>query len=324
MLQKMKTHGGQGATLQRLDAQGQAAGWAPVEFVDEANDVYEHGKSFTEAGKFDEGEPYLRDAYQLFEEICGEGHLYTMACANTLGFNLHEQGRFSEGEPILKVAVDGFTRCCGKRDAQTVAAMNNYALCLQGIGKMSEAASILREILKLSEENTTRAATTSILSNLAETLRLDGQVREAEELFFKAYRIICKEHGPESLQGITLLNNLAVCLRDQRKNEGAQQHYERALKGLKQYYGPEHPKVKLVEKNLEELKTDKKTEQVELAPHLQIEPRKEENQFYKATCAFQYQPMTSFSQNGIKAFSKVLIDPVAASRPRPVDMFVDK
>lgn len=319
MLQKMKAQGDQGASFQRLDAQGQAAGLAPAEFVTEVNDIYEQGQQYTEAGRYVEGEPLLREAYQLFEEVCGEGHLYTIGCANTLGFNLHEQGRFAEGEAILKIAVDGFTRYCGRLDERTVSAMNNYALCLQGTGKNGEAAAILREILKHSEENHAVTAMTSIMSNLAETLRLDGQVREAEEMFFKAFRILSMQLGPDCLQCITLLNNLAVCFRDLRKNDMARQHYERALKGFKQYYGPDHPKVKLIEKNLEELKTDRDTEHVALPEFLKIEPRKAEARFYKADDTFRYRPMTTFSDKGIRDFDKV-IQPIQACMPRSYPM----
>jgi tetratricopeptide (TPR) repeat protein len=319
MMQKMKAQGNKGATISRMDAQGQVAGLALLEFVEEVNEMYEQGRELAAAGRFEEAEPYLRDSYQLFEEICGEGHIYTIACANTLGFTLHEQGRYAEGEPICKVAVNGFQRLSGLQDPQTVASMNNYALCLQGLGKMSEAAAILKQILEVSIANCTPEATVPIMSNLAETLRLDGEVQEAEKMFFKAFRIMSKVHGPESLQCIHLLNNLAVCFRDMRKNDVARQHYERALKGLRQYYGPEHPKVKLVQKNLEELKTDRETEQVQLPPHLRIEPRKK-NLFWQANQEFTYTPMSKFSKEGTKAFQQV-IQPVSAMMTRKTEIW---
>lgn len=124
--------------------------------------------------------------------------MYTIGCANTLGFNLHEQGRYSDAENICKLAVDGFTRICGRKDQQTVAAMNNYALCLQGRGKNGEAAKIFKEILDMQAVSVD--CQTTVMSNLAECLRLDGQLVEAEAMFVHRLGCAHTDTGPRAFK----------------------------------------------------------------------------------------------------------------------------
>jgi len=307
--EEMRKIGKSTSGVQRVDAQGQNAGWAPTEFIDEVAELYEHGKYLTEQGNFADGETFLREALQLFEEVVGEGHNYTLHCANSLCFTLHEQQRYAEGEPIGKTAVDGFTRALGKRHEHTVAAMNNYALCLQGNGNMAAAVVVLKDILAISEEvsGPKNHATVAVLSNLAETLRQDGQFAEAEVMFRRAYSVQANVHGAESLACAMFSNNLAVCLRDQDKNEEAKYWYGRAVSGLKTNFGADHHKVKLVEKNLQELMTDPNQIPVELPRFLTMEPRKPDDRFHQPSDQDFYKPMSSFSDQGLKDFSKRLM-----------------
>merc|ERR1740133_925544 len=67
--EEMRKVGKSTSGVQRVDAQGQNAGWAPTEFIDEVADLYEHGKYLTEQGNFADGEPLLREALQFFEEV---------------------------------------------------------------------------------------------------------------------------------------------------------------------------------------------------------------------------------------------------------------
>merc|ERR1711976_227170 len=100
-------------------------------------------------------------------------------------------------------------------------------------------------------------ATLSILSNYAETIRLDGDNSLAEDMFRKAYyNEMQRAGGNGSITLSMFANNLAVVLRDQDRNEEARYWYERAVAGLTKFYGPDHDKVHLVTKNLKELTSD--------------------------------------------------------------------
>lgn len=295
--------------VQRIDGEGQNAGWAPSEFIDEVCAIYENGGYLAESGDFAGAEPVLREALMFFEEIVGEGHTYTLLCANQLCFTLHQLGRFPEGEPLGKRSMEGFKRMLGKRHEHTVAAMNNYALCCQGNQNMATAVEILKEVLTISEEvnGPNHNATLAILSNLAETVRLDGNNAEAMGMFLRCYKAEAKYNGSDTLPCSMFANNLAVCARDQDNNDQARYWYERAVAGLTKYYGADHEKVKLVQKNLKELVNDPNPMPLEMPRFLMVEPRKASEHFYDAAEQFAYKPMCNFSAQASKDFGRRLL-----------------
>merc|ERR1711879_496397 len=134
-----------------------------------------------------------------------------------------------------------------------------------------------------------------MLSNLAETMRQEGNIKEATELFQRCYSHEAATNSPESLACSMFANNVAVCLRAQDRNTEAQYFYERAVKGLTHYYGKDHEKVQVVAKNLKEL-TSGSTDATpaELPKFLMAEPRKPDECLYSADEQFMNKPMCNF------------------------------
>jgi len=293
--ERLRQQGNAASGVQRVDAHGHQAGWAPDELVDEVAEMYDLAKNHLNDSNFKEAEPLLQEALHCFQEVVGEGHNYSLHCSSSLGFCLHEQGRFAEGEPICKKAVDGFERSLGKKHEHTVAAMNNYALCLQGNKKVDEAVEVLNKILQVSQEvhGADNIATASVVSNLGEVLRQNGQLQEAFHMFKTAYCAMALAYGGDCLACATFGNNLAVCSRDMGKDAAAKFWYDQALTGMLKVYGPENPKVQLIKQNLKEL-TDDKDPPREIPVFLQVPLRKPDEKLYKASERFMYEPMTHF------------------------------
>lgn len=304
----MTQQGNAASGVQRVDAHGHQAGWAPDELVDEVAEMYDIAKNHLHDANFQEAELLLQEALHRFQEVVGEGHIYSLHCSNSLGFCLHEQGRFAEGESICKTTVEGFERSLGRKHEHTVAAMNNYALCLQGNDQVEEAVEVLKKILQVSQEvhGQDNLASASVMSNLAEVLRQHGQLQEAFNMFKSAYSMMARAYGGDCLACASFANNLAVCSRDMDQNDAARYWYGQALTGMMKVYGPGNPKVELIQKNLKELTEDQAPPR-QLPVFLQVPLREPDEQFYKSSEKFTYQPMSSFSSQGLADFNKRLV-----------------
>jgi tetratricopeptide (TPR) repeat protein len=313
--QTLKENMGEGGLgVQRIGSQGQDVGWAPADVVYEVAQIFDHGSQLTERGQFAEAEPILREALMYFEELVGEGHTYSLLCANQLCFTLHQLGKFAEGEHLGKKSSDGFRKTLGAKHEHTVAAMNNYASCCRNSGNMSAAVETLREALAISEEanGLKHHATMAILSNLADTVRQDGDHASAEGMFRKCYAFEAETQGADSLGCSQFANNLAVALRDQGKNKEARYWYERALGGMTKYFGHSHEKVKLVAQNLKELEDNPDAHLLELPKFLMIERGKSEQRCHRPDEQFLNKPMCGFPDQAVKSFSRTL-QPIQAA-----------
>merc|ERR1711982_267703 len=95
-------------------------------------------------------------------------------------------------------------------------------------------------------------------------------------MFYQAYLCYSRDYGIDSLQCQEIAFNLAVCCREQGKNDAAKSHYERAKKVLTMHYGKNHPKVQAVDQHLAELASDPYgwVPMPGPPPFMTIEPRK--------------------------------------------------
>ena len=57
-------------------------------------------------GKLDEAEPYYREALEVYRQVLGDEHPYTLTSINTMGWLLQAQGKLDEAEPLL---LEGYT-----------------------------------------------------------------------------------------------------------------------------------------------------------------------------------------------------------------------
>jgi tetratricopeptide (TPR) repeat protein len=81
------------------------------------------------------------------------------------------------------------------------------------------------------------------LNNLAETLRLTGELEAAERSFRRAIAIDERARGPDDPGLATSLNNLALVYRAQGRLDEAERLHTRSLAMLERALGPNHPDV---------------------------------------------------------------------------------
>ncbi len=98
----------------------------------------------------------------------------------------------------------------------------------------------------------------SLIYRFASYLGDCGFYTQAEFLFGSCLHRIKQAKGINHPEYATGLNNLALVIRDQGRNEEAEEIFRQALEICNRLLGPEHPTAKTVKINLEHLKLEKK------------------------------------------------------------------
>eukprot|EP00747_Dinoflagellata_sp_TGD_P164379 gnl/TRDRNA2_/TRDRNA2_184245_c0_seq1.p1 gnl/TRDRNA2_/TRDRNA2_184245_c0~~gnl/TRDRNA2_/TRDRNA2_184245_c0_seq1.p1 ORF type:complete len:309 (-),score=77.96 gnl/TRDRNA2_/TRDRNA2_184245_c0_seq1:139-1023(-) len=226
--------------------------------MQQLDNYFQKAQLFRDEGKHAEAEPLFKAALAGYERIQGGDHPYTLQCCNTYGLNLSESGRQQEAEALLRRAVDGMRSQLGTRSKQTLAAVNNLALCLRAQGRFVEAAPLFRQAMNEGElvfqsKKDDRLYLLDVKNNLALCLQDLGQNDVAESLIRTVIRTYEREHGSkpaESMKSLYFYHNLAAALDAQQKDEEAEYYYKRALTGMKQVVGVDHPATQQCVQNL--------------------------------------------------------------------------
>jgi tetratricopeptide (TPR) repeat protein len=118
-------------------------------------------------------------------------------------------------------------------------------LSLFRAGRYAEARPHFARAVELGEAQLGAAAPSLAvdLNNLAETLRLLGELEAAERAFRRAIAIDERARGPDDPGLATSLNNLALVYRAQGHLDEAERLYIRSLAMLERALGPNHPDV---------------------------------------------------------------------------------
>ncbi|ACN17033.1 conserved hypothetical protein [Desulforapulum autotrophicum HRM2] len=96
------------------------------------------------------------------------------------------------------------------------------------------------------------------LSTLGKYLERTGRYVSSETIFLNCWKRVEKAKGPDHPDVAATLNNLAGLYESQGKYEEAEPLYQRALKILKAQLGKDHPNTKIVQRNYDEFKREKK------------------------------------------------------------------
>ena len=220
-----------------------AAGPAPPEGEDLAEQVSKTGVVLMANGQHAEAEPLFRQALEIRTRLLGPEHPITLASIRNLGSCIDDQGRSAEAEPLYRQAVEGKTRVLGPDHPDTLAGIYNLAACIDDQGRGEEAEPLYRQAL----EGKTRVLgpdhpnTLANLNSLAACIDGHGRRSEAELLYRRALEGMTRVLGPSHPDTLTAIYHMANCINAQGRSSEAEPLYRKALEGRTRVLGPDHP-----------------------------------------------------------------------------------
>jgi tetratricopeptide (TPR) repeat protein len=165
-----------------------------------------------DAGKYEEAAPLLQGVYDARVEVLGQEHPDTLTTLNTVALNLEALKRFDEAEAAFRKLLSAGRGSRGTDHPSTLTYANNLA---------------------------------NFLSRRAGTLKADDPRRaadldEAEKLLRDTMAVRERLSVPNSVDTLTLVNNLALLLENRDKFAEAEPLYRRVVEGLDVALPPDH------------------------------------------------------------------------------------
>ncbi len=99
-------------------------------------------------GKFNEAEPYQREALEGRRRVLGDDHPDTLGSINNMGALLLAAGKSAEAEPYYRAAMEGHRRILGDDHPSTLTSISNLGFLLKSMGKLTEAEPFYLEALE--------------------------------------------------------------------------------------------------------------------------------------------------------------------------------
>lgn len=156
-------------------------------------------------------------------------------------------------EKALAIARERY----GGDDPRLATDLNNLAEVYRLLGRFADAEKLYLEALELDRRrpvgNPTETATT--LNNLALLYRAQKRFGEAEELYRRALRLLEESVGPNHQDVARLLNNWAMLKLAADDPAAALELERRAVEVAKKALSPDHPSIRVLEANLERIRS---------------------------------------------------------------------
>lgn len=156
-------------------------------------------------------------------------------------------------EKALAIARERY----GADDPRIATDLNNLAEVYRLLGRFADAEKLYLEALELDRRrpvgNPSETATT--LNNLALLYRAQKRFDEAEELYRRALRLLEESVGPNHQDVARLLNNWAMLKLAADDPAAALELERRAVEVAKKALSPDHPSIRVLEANLERIRS---------------------------------------------------------------------
>ncbi|KAI8845282.1 hypothetical protein BJ741DRAFT_587491 [Chytriomyces cf. hyalinus JEL632] len=191
--------------------------------------------------RFPQAEARLAESVHVCEERYGQTALPTLDALSSLARVLSIQGKYDEAEPILSKILEARTTTLGRSHELTMAVVDRLATVhlRQSNFILAKPLCIAYVEFMTSQFGETHPATIKSWTRLAEVHFSLDELVDAEH-FYK----LCAEyhtiHDPSATAALTALNNLAVCLRDQRKLKDAEGAYMELVQMSTNLLGRDH------------------------------------------------------------------------------------
>ncbi len=189
-------------------------------------------------GEYSDAELLLLQAVKHYEEATPYRPVQRATALLNLATVWINQGRYAEAEPVCREVLTVFVNA---RHVYRNFTHNNLGQALAGLGRYDEAENMFRHGLELAGSQIERSDPIGciLLSNLADLLRRQGRVAEAEPLARRAVALVEKAKS-EQWTYVRFFHVLAEITRTQGKLDEAETLCCRSQSLIEQKFGPEH------------------------------------------------------------------------------------
>jgi tetratricopeptide (TPR) repeat protein len=217
------------------------------------------------AGKLDTALDLSDEFLKEIKDNLGEDHPFYCHATNNKAFILKTGGEYETAEPLFKDVVERYKKMFGEKNERVVISKHNLATLYRDWNQYEKALNIYEELLgyiknkEIQEDQATNPMLRkTILANIYNSAgglyRRLKHFKEADEMLSNAFNIIKENHGEKTLPMATVLNNMGMSFKDQGKFEEALSMYNKALEIRKTNLPADHPEIKMIQANIEQLK----------------------------------------------------------------------
>jgi tetratricopeptide (TPR) repeat protein len=193
--------------------------------------------------KYEQAESYYRSALKLQEALFGPDNV-AVSAVGSLGFFLFRRGRSTEAEPLLRRTLRSNEKVYGPESVQVASAANDLSLTVRDLNRLDEAEALLIRAIDIAgKTENSKLAQSRYMGNLSLIYQRKRMLPEAETMAESALRMRENLRGPDDIDVLPEIEELAGIYADQGKYEQAEPLRRRALAILETNRGPEHPDV---------------------------------------------------------------------------------
>ncbi len=202
-------------------------------------------------GRYDEAEPYLREAIAMGEPSLGGEDADVLTALNSLAVLYKYNGRFDEAAALYQRAL-GAAEKAGAEDESLATLLHNIGGLEHARGNYAAGEPPARRSVELRERalGPDHPHVAADLAALAAIVDGQGRHDEAETMYERALSIFERTYGPDHYEIAVNLNNLAGVRHAQGRKADAEALYRRALAIKETLLGSDHPDVALSLNNL--------------------------------------------------------------------------
>ena len=201
------------------------------------------GSQLYNQGRFEEADPYIRDALEGNRRTLGDNHRDTLDLVDTIGMLLVSQNILDEGELYIRQALEANRRILGDEHPATLISMNNIGYTLRQQGRLVEAEMFYRLALKGSQRafGENHPETLININNMSRLLWDQGKKEEAEAYQREALEGYRQAFGDDHPTTLKMMGNLGSVLYQQGKIDQAEAYFKEVLQLTIRVLGKDHP-----------------------------------------------------------------------------------
>ena len=210
------------------------------------------GDAYASLGLYDQAEPLLRGAYELYCAERGAASAVALDGLASLGWLRNQQGATDEAEKLLREVLSGRRQRFGRDHQKTAQAMNDLSYVLQAQGRLEEAEALAREALDTMRRVAGNDAldTLTTLGNLAAVLVAQGRVTEAAVLQRERLETARRVLGPQHRDTVRAMSSTAALLGQLGRYHEAGELCRAVYEANRRMLGPDHPETIVAAANL--------------------------------------------------------------------------
>ena len=201
------------------------------------------GTTYRSLGQYDDAEPHVIRAMDLYRNQLGEEHLDTISSINNLSLMLAEQGKYAEALPYSSEVLETLRRVYGDEHPYTIDAIGNMGSTLSELNRFDEGMPYYEEVLEARRRtlgNEDRKTLTAI-NNMGHLLKQQEKYDEAMPYYVEAMETRRRVLGNDHPDTLTSISNLGQLFQMLGRYEEAMKYYEESLDGRRRVLGRDHP-----------------------------------------------------------------------------------